>query len=81
MDTVQKHIYSNQEISVVYCLMYTSTLSMESTGSSETSAGFQQTARRFVPEDRTRHGHCCENLRYNALVRLSSFEKDGEIRE
>jgi hypothetical protein len=27
--------------------------------SSETSVGFQQTTRRYIPEDRTFHKHCC----------------------
>jgi hypothetical protein len=35
---------------------------MEATCSSETSVDFQQTTRRYSPEDRTHHNHRCENL-------------------
>jgi hypothetical protein len=31
--------------------------------SSETTAHFQRTTRRYIPEDRTLHNHRCENLR------------------
>jgi hypothetical protein len=43
-------------------LTYSSTLKME-TCSSETSAGFQRTTRRYTPEERTLHNHRCENLK------------------
>jgi hypothetical protein len=33
---------------------------MEATYYSETSAGFQQTTRRYITEDRTLHNHRCE---------------------
>jgi hypothetical protein len=36
---------------------------MEETCSSETSADFQLTTRRYISEDRTLHNHCCENLK------------------
>jgi hypothetical protein len=35
----------------------------EVTFSSETSADFQRTTRRYIPEGRTLHNHRCENLR------------------
>jgi hypothetical protein len=35
------------------CMAYSSTLKMEATCSSETSADFRQTTRRYIPEDRT----------------------------
>jgi hypothetical protein len=42
---------------------------MEATFSSETSADFQRTVRRYIPEDRTLHNHRCENLRpYNYVI-------------
>jgi hypothetical protein len=31
--------------------------------SSEISADFQRTTRRYIPEESTIHNHCCENLR------------------
>jgi hypothetical protein len=46
----------------VSCLAYSSTLKMEATCSSGTSVDFQRTARRYIPEDRTLHGHRCESL-------------------
>jgi hypothetical protein len=36
---------------------------MEATCSSETPVDFQQTTRRYTPEDRTLHNHCSENLK------------------
>jgi hypothetical protein len=38
------------------------TLKMEAIISSETYFDFQRTTRRYIPEDRTLHNHCCENL-------------------
>jgi hypothetical protein len=38
---------------LVSCLAYSSTLKMDAKYSSETSAGFQRTIRRYIPEDRT----------------------------
>jgi hypothetical protein len=35
---------------------------MEATYSYETSADFQRTTRRYIPEDRTLHNQRCENL-------------------
>jgi hypothetical protein len=45
------------------CLAYSLTLKMEATCSFKTSVYFQQTAQCYIPEDRTLHNHCCENLR------------------
>jgi hypothetical protein len=38
---------------------------MEAICSSETSVGFQRTARRYIPEDGALHDHRCENLKSN----------------
>jgi hypothetical protein len=48
---------------LVSCSAYSSTQKMEVTCSSETLVGFQRTARRYIPEDRTLHNHNCENLK------------------
>jgi hypothetical protein len=42
-----------QVVSRACCHSYSSTLNMEAIRSSETSVGFQQTKRRYMPEDRT----------------------------
>jgi hypothetical protein len=44
------------------CLVYSSTIKMEASCSSETSVDFQQTTRRYISEDRTLHNHCCQNF-------------------
>jgi hypothetical protein len=49
---------------LIFSLSNSSTLKMEETHSSETSMYFQQTTRRYIPEDRTRHNHRCENLKF-----------------
>jgi hypothetical protein len=36
---------------------------MEATCSSETSIDFQQSSRRYIPEERNHHNHRCENLK------------------
>jgi hypothetical protein len=38
------------------------TLKLEATCSHETAVDFQQTTRRYIPEDKTVHNHRCENL-------------------
>jgi hypothetical protein len=43
---------------LVTCLAY-STQKMEATRSSETSVDSQQTARRYIPEDESRHVSVC----------------------
>jgi hypothetical protein len=48
---------------LISCLAYSSALRIEATGSSETSADFQQSTRRYILEDRTLHNHRCENLK------------------
>jgi hypothetical protein len=45
------------------CSAYFLTLKMEAICSSEKSVHFQWTTRRYIPEDRTLHNHCCENLK------------------
>jgi hypothetical protein len=47
------------------CLAHSSTLKMETICSSGTSAEFQWTTRFYIPEYRTFHSHCCENLKSN----------------
>jgi hypothetical protein len=49
-------------------LTYSSTQNMEATCSSETSADFQRTTHRYIPEDRTLRSHSCENLRSYKLT-------------
>jgi hypothetical protein len=46
-----------------------STLKMEAIGSSETWVDFQQTTRRYIPEDGTLHNHRCENRKFLFHVR------------
>jgi hypothetical protein len=50
-------------IALVSCLVYSSTLKMEATCSSETSVDLQWTTRRYIPEDRTLYNHRCESLK------------------
>jgi hypothetical protein len=45
------------------CSAYSTTLKMEAACSTETLLDFQQTTRRYIPEDRTIHNHCSENLK------------------
>jgi hypothetical protein len=59
----QREPESKQSFTLVSCLAYSSTLKMEATCSSETSADFQRTTRRYISEDRTVHNHGCENLK------------------
>jgi hypothetical protein len=50
----------------VSCLFYFCTLKMEATCFSGTLVEWKQTKRRYIPEDRTPHNHCCENFKsYN----------------
>jgi hypothetical protein len=46
---------------------------MEAARSSETSVGFHQVTRRYIPEDRTRHSHLCESLRSLLTYRVLSI--------
>jgi hypothetical protein len=50
-------------LTLVSCLAHSSTLKMEETCSSETSADFQRTTWHYISADRTLHNHCCENLK------------------
>jgi hypothetical protein len=54
---------------LVSCLVYSLTLKIEETCSSETSVDFQRTKRRYIPEDRTLLNHRCGNLKsYRILI-------------
>jgi hypothetical protein len=48
---------------VGFCLVYSSTLKMESTFFFETSVDFQRTKGRNIAEGRTLHNDCCEKLK------------------
>jgi hypothetical protein len=67
-DVLKEHVASIFVALLANCfvmvsfLAYTSTLRMEATYSSETLVGFQQTTWRYIPQYRTLHDHCCENL-------------------
>jgi hypothetical protein len=50
------------------CLSYSSTLKMEVTCSSKTLVVFRRMAWHYIPQDRTLHNHCCENLRSYAVI-------------
>jgi hypothetical protein len=47
----------------VSCLAYSLLQKMEETYSSRILADFQRTTQHYIPEDRTLHNHCCENLK------------------
>jgi hypothetical protein len=53
---------SKPAFTMVSCLAYSSTLKMEATYCSETLNDFQRSAQHYIPEDRTLHKRCCENL-------------------
>jgi hypothetical protein len=59
---------------LVSFLAYCSSLQIEATCSSETSAGFQRT-RRYTPEDRTLYNHRCENLKSYICTHLSCIPR------
>jgi hypothetical protein len=48
---------------LVSCSAYSTTMKMEAACSTETSLNFQQTTRRYIPEDRILHNHRCEHLK------------------
>jgi hypothetical protein len=54
---------ASRTLTLVSYSAYSSTLEMEATCFSETSAHFQRATRRYIPEDRTLHNHRCKNLR------------------
>jgi hypothetical protein len=51
-------------LTLVSCSACSLTLKMEATCSSETSADFQRTTQRYIPEDRILHNQPCENLKF-----------------
>jgi hypothetical protein len=53
---------ASRAFTLVSFLVYSLTLKMETTCSSETSTHFQRATRRYIPEDRSLHNHCCKNL-------------------
>jgi hypothetical protein len=61
-------------LTLVSCTAYSSTLKIEETCSSETSVHFQQTTRRYIPEDRILHKHRCEKLKSYICKLLSDRE-------
>jgi hypothetical protein len=47
----------------VSCVAYSLTLKMEAIYFSEMVVDFHYTTQHYIPEDRTFHSHCCENLK------------------
>jgi hypothetical protein len=64
---------------LVSCLAYSLTLKMEAMCSSEMSVDLQWTTRHYIPEDRTLHNHCCENLKPYTDLRFSQLSQKTEI--
>jgi hypothetical protein len=60
-------------VMLVSCVAHYLTLKMNATCCSENSVGFQQTAWCYIPEDRDRHNHRCENLRSYIRGRVSKW--------
>jgi hypothetical protein len=52
-----------EAFTLVSCLAYFSTLKMEATCSSKMLVDFLLTTRRYNPENRKLHNHCCTNLK------------------
>jgi hypothetical protein len=52
---------------------YSSTLQMEATCSSELSVDVQRTTQCYIPEHRTLHNHCRENLEYYVIMLVSCW--------
>jgi hypothetical protein len=69
MKKERNHLMKNSIVwDVTLCSPYQNflaalTLKMDVTCPSKTSVDFQQTAHRYIPEDRTLHNHQCENLK------------------
>jgi hypothetical protein len=61
--TFRRNTSPPSSFTLVSCLAYSSTLKLEATRSSETSADFQRATRRYIPQHRTIHNHRCENLK------------------
>jgi hypothetical protein len=59
-------------------LAYSSALKMEVTWSSETSVDFQFITWHRIPEDKTLHNHCCENLNsyYTSLFAITTGQNE-----
>jgi hypothetical protein len=60
---------------LISCLSYSLTQKMEVTCSSEISVAFQRTTRHYLPEDRTLHNHCCENLKAYVVFILHDLHR------
>jgi hypothetical protein len=58
---------------LVSCMVYSATLKMEATSSSETSVDFQWTTRRYIPENRTLHNHHCGILKSSINILLANL--------
>jgi hypothetical protein len=58
---------------LVFCLVYSSTLKIEVTYSSETSVYFQRATRPYIPEDRPIHNHRGENLKSYTIPYFSTL--------
>jgi hypothetical protein len=48
---------------------------MEAICSSETSVDFQQTTRRYIPEDSTIYNHRCENLKFYMIRLVAHYRR------
>jgi hypothetical protein len=57
--------FHEASVILVSCLAYILRPNMGAKFSSETSADFHRTIRRYIPEDRTLHGNRCDNLKSN----------------
>jgi hypothetical protein len=65
----QREANSKQNVMLVSCLAYSSTLKMKSICSSKTLVGFQRTTRGYIPEDRTLQKHIY--LRLEVLIAVT----------
>jgi hypothetical protein len=66
-------LQSSSAFTLISYLAYSLTLKMEATCSSKMSVDFEWTTQRYIPEDRTLHNHCCENLKsynYNSVTKV-----------
>jgi hypothetical protein len=58
---IKKNVKEVAEL--VSCLVYSKTLKLEATCSSETSVDLHRIARTYIAEDRILHKHRCDNLK------------------
>jgi hypothetical protein len=61
---------------LISCLPYSSTLKIEAKCSSETSVDFKQATQPYIPEHRTPHNHCWEDIKchlYGNCKRLTQL--------